>query len=274
MFNILEVVCTSDVNSCCSDYGIATYLYIMKRILNIIHIIVPIVLMVMVAVNLTQLMMDPDDQKKIKMNRFKNKIIAAVIVFFIPYIMNLTVEVISYSGLSPEDFNLAGCYRAADDTTTIMHETEEYDAMSPIKRQKLNLDIDIDLNDTSELDNDGKTKGTKKGKQIVKYAKKFIGNKYVWGGTSLTNGTDCSGFTMRVYEKFGYSLPRTSGEQAKAGKEVTALKDAQAGDLIHYDGHIAIYEGNGKIVHASNRRDGIKESSATYRPILDIRRII
>jgi len=262
-----------DLESNCSDYGIALYIHIIRQVLDIVHIVVPIVLMVMVAINLIQLMMDPDDQKKIKMSRFKNKIIAAVIVFFIPYIMNLTVEIISYSGLSPEDFNLAGCYRAADDTTTIMHETEEYNAMSPIKRQKVNLDIDIDLNDTSELD-DGKTKGTKKGKQIVKYAKKFIGNKYVWGGTSLTNGTDCSGFTMRVYEKFGYSLPRTSGEQSKAGKAVMALKDAQAGDLIHYDGHIAIYEGNGKIVHASNKRDGIKESSATYRPILDIRRII
>lgn len=274
MFNVLEVICTSDVNSCCSDYGIATYLSLMKKVLNIIHIIVPIVLIAMVAINLTQLMMDPDDQKKIKMNSLKNKIIAAVIVFFIPYMMNMVVEIISYSGLTPENFSLAGCYLAADDTTTIMHETEEYNAMTPIKRQKVKFKIDIDLNDTSDIEKDGKVSGTKKGKQIVKYAKKFIGNKYVWGGTSLTNGTDCSGFTMKVYEHFGYTLPRTSDEQAKAGKEVTSLKDAQAGDLIHYDGHIAIYEGNGKIVHASNARDGIKESTVTYRPILDIRRII
>lgn len=263
-----------DLKSNCSDYGIALYLHILKEILHIIHIIVPIVLMLMVAINLLQLMMDPEDQKNIKMSRFKNKIVAAVLVFFIPYIMNLVVEIISYSGISPEDFNLAGCYRAADDTVTIMHETEEYDAMAKIKREKINFDIDIDLNDTSEMDNDGKIKGTKKGKQIVKYAKKFIGNKYVWGGTSLTNGTDCSGFTMQVYKKFGYNLPRTSDEQAKVGKAITNLKDAEAGDLIHYEGHIAIYEGNGKIVHASNRRDGIKESSVTYRPILDIRRII
>ena len=110
------------------------------------------------------------------------------------------------------------------------------------------------------------------GSSIVDYATQFVGNPYVWGGTSLTGGADCSGFTQSVYAKFGYSLPRTSYEQQNWGTEVS-YADAQPGDLICYGGHVAIYMGNGQIVHASNSRDGIKISNdATYRTILSVRR--
>lgn len=123
---------------------------------------------------------------------------------------------------------------------------------------------------------DGAT-GSDLGKKIAKYACQYIGNKYVYGGTSLTNGTDCSGFTMRVYEAFGYDLARTSYSQRSAGKEV-AYADAQPGDLICYSGHVGIYIGGGYIVHASNSKPypagGIKVNQATYRKILSVRRII
>ena len=110
------------------------------------------------------------------------------------------------------------------------------------------------------------------GSSIVDYATQFVGNPYVWGGTSLTGGADCSGFTQSVYAQFGYSLPRTSYEQQNWGTEVS-YADAQPGDLICYGGHVAIYMGNGQIVHASNSRDGIKISNdATYRTILSVRR--
>ena len=110
------------------------------------------------------------------------------------------------------------------------------------------------------------------GSSIVDYATQFVGNPYVWGGTSLTSGADCSGFTQSVYAQFGYSLPRTSYEQQNWGTEVS-YADAQPGDLICYGGHVAIYMGNGQIVHASNSRDGIKISNdATYRTILSVRR--
>lgn len=112
------------------------------------------------------------------------------------------------------------------------------------------------------------------GSSVVDYAKQFVGNPYVWGGTSLTSGADCSGFVQSVYSNFGVSLPRTSYEQQNAGREVS-YPEAQPGDLICYGGHVAIYMGDGKIVHASNSRDGIKVSdNAAYRTILSVRRLV
>ncbi len=110
------------------------------------------------------------------------------------------------------------------------------------------------------------------GQAIVSYACQFIGNPYVWGGTSLTKGADCSGFTQAVFAHFGYSLPRTSGEQRSAGYAVS-YSEAQPGDLICYEGHVAIYMGGGSIVHAANESIGITTGSATYRSILSVRRI-
>ncbi len=113
------------------------------------------------------------------------------------------------------------------------------------------------------------------GQQIVNYALKFVGRPYVYGGTSLTSGADCSGFTMSVFKNFGYNLPRTSAAQRSSGKAVASLAQAKAGDLICYSGHIAIYMGNNKIVHAANSRRGIVAGdSATSMKIIGIRRIV
>lgn len=104
---------------------------------------------------------------------------------------------------------------------------------------------------------------------VVSYALQFVGNRYVWGGTSLENGIDCSGFTMRILGKYGVSLPHSSKAQPSCGTKISA-SDAKPGDLFFYGSgrsisHVAIYIGNGQIVHASNKRDGIKVSNAYYR---------
>lgn len=124
--------------------------------------------------------------------------------------------------------------------------------------------------DTSIIDN---STGSATGKNIAKYGCQFIGNPYVYGGTSLTNGADCSGFIYRIYADFGYSIPRTSGAQRSCGTGV-AYEDAQPGDIICYDGHVGLYCGGGYIVHASTEKTGIKVSKATYRKILAVRRVV
>ena len=111
------------------------------------------------------------------------------------------------------------------------------------------------------------------GDDVVKFAMQFVGNPYVYGGTSLTNGADCSGFVMSVYANFGVSLPHSSAADRSVGATVNGIENAQPGDIICYSGHVGIYAGNGQIVHASTSKTGIIVSSATYRSILSIRRI-
>ena len=113
-----------------------------------------------------------------------------------------------------------------------------------------------------------------KGQTVAQFAQRFVGNSYVWGGTDLNRGADCSGFIGSVYRSFGYNLPRSSSSQRRAGRKVS-YKKKQPGDLICYNGHVAIYIGNGKIVHASSRKTGIKISpKANYRKVLSVRRIV
>ena len=134
---------------------------------------------------------------------------------------------------------------------------------------------------SSGASSDGSGSSTKQSRrsQLVNYALQFVGNRYVWGGTSLTNGVDCSGFTMRVMEKFGVSLPHYSGSQAQMGKKVTSAT-MKPGVLIFYAGsngkvnHVAIYIGNGRIVHAASRRSGIKTSTWNYRTPVAIRSML
>lgn len=115
--------------------------------------------------------------------------------------------------------------------------------------------------------------GSELGVAVAEYALQFVGNPYVWGGTSLTNGADCSGFVMSVYANFGVSLPHSSKADRTQGYAVEGLENAQPGDLICYSGHVALYIGNGQIVHAANAKKGIIVSNADYKKILAIRRI-
>ena len=115
--------------------------------------------------------------------------------------------------------------------------------------------------------------GSSLGQSVADFAVQFVGNPYVYGGTSLTNGADCSGFVMSVYKNFGVSLPHSSSADRHVGYNVGSLAEAQAGDLVCYSGHVGIYIGNGQIVHASTAATGIKISDANYRTPVAIRRI-
>lgn len=142
-----------------------------------------------------------------------------------------------------------------------------------------NLNRAVTIKQPSHTSGDSSVSGNSQASlSIADYAMQFLGNRYVWGGTSLTNGTDCSGFVMRIYEHFGYYLPRTSRAQAAATKSVSS-SDVQVGDLFFYGSgstvnHVALYIGGGQIIHASNSRDGIKISSAYYRQPLKIGRVM
>ena len=124
-----------------------------------------------------------------------------------------------------------------------------------------------------EEESSGSSGGGGTGSEVASYAQQFIGNPYVSGGTSLTDGCDCSGFTFSVYKHFGYSIPRTSWEQQSCGRGVS-YSEAQPGDIMCYAGHVGIYIGNGMIVHASTPATGIKVTPATYREILAVRRVV
>ncbi|HBI72753.1 MAG TPA: hydrolase Nlp/P60 [Lachnospiraceae bacterium] len=116
--------------------------------------------------------------------------------------------------------------------------------------------------------------------EIVNYALKFVGNRYVFGGTSLTNGADCSGFVWRIYQDFGYSIPRVSADQAVSAGRKVSLGERQPGDLLFYTNssgrvsHVAMYIGNNRIVHAANSRQGIITSQYNYRDVYTVRRIV
>lgn len=157
---------------------------------------------------------------------------------------------------------------------------KELERQAELDRERQNAENSEDDSDTANeksQSNDNQPvivdSGSGLGSQIANYGCQFIGNPYVYGGTSLTNGTDCSGFTQAVYKHFGINIPRSSTAQRSAGVGVS-YAEARPGDLICYAGHVGLYIGNGQIVHASSERTGIKISNATYRTILAVRRIV
>ena len=289
MFQILQA-CTDNITSCCSDYAIATYVYVVKQVLDIMHIVIPILLIAMGTVDFIKLISNPDDNGGKTKKSLLNKVIATFIVFFIPYIITLVMNLLVYTTqFSNFKFEIGNCWTAADNVVTLMNEQAEYDMIAEkeqaleeksyggvtIKKDKVKITKIKKKNKKSK-----KNSSDSEADQLVKYAKKFKGNKYVYGGTSLTNGIDCSGFVMRVYEHFGYKLPRTSKAQAKVGKSVSPMtaNNLKKGDIIYYGLHVSLYIGNGKVIHASNPSPypsgGIKVSVWNYRNPLTIRRIL
>ena len=380
-FYIAETTCPGDITTCCGDYAIAKYLVIVQRVLDIIHFVVPMILILMATVGAFRLFLNPDDPQRKKWKSLINKFLAAVIVFFIPMFVNVLFK------YTPQSFEMSGCIKKAVQKTTIMDNTGNYVAnndnalqaqkklkeidkikkdcdnkgskkigkfiekvlnitftdCSLVKTKKFNeyvkylqkiengeeyqyleyVDYIVhgeiesklfsspisiassnkisryktdspsnkkeDSSNTNKKSNNSSNKekntnNSTKGEEIAKYAEQFVGNPYVWGGTSLTHGADCSGFTLAVYNHFGIAnLPHSASAQSRMGKKVSSLSEAQAGDLLFYQssltgpgeiGHVGIYDGKGNLIHASTKRTGIKISKADYKTVLAIRRFI
>ena len=166
--------------------------------------------------------------------------------------------------------------RESDDIRLNEGGRSDIEVSKPEKRNESSEDSDGSDNDSSEEEEKPRgtsitASGSGIGADIANYGLSFVGCPYVAGGTSLTNGCDCSGFTQGVYSNFGISIPRSSYAQSAGGEEVS-FDEAQAGDIVYYGGHVGIYIGNNQIVHASTPATGIKVSSVFYRSIITIRR--
>lgn len=164
--------------------------------------------------------------------------------------------------------------QATQTPTTQASTTQAATTEAPKKEAVTSTDVKVSDEDTSKETVKQESSSTS-GQAIADYAVQFVGNPYVYGGTSLTNGADCSGFVQSVYKHFGYSLPRVAASQAGAGTQVS-VDNLQPGDLLFYHnyGHVAIYIGGGQVVHASNKKTGIKISSYNYSPINKAVRIV
>ena len=287
-FMLLTTTCVDDIKSCCSDYGIATYLHIIKEAMNLIRFIVAAILIIMLAIDFAKMVINPvDNPNKDKFKSIRNKILSAVIVFFVPTIVSLLL------GAIPDSVSdIYGCWNAADEIyDTIKEKASTTTSKKNGSTNKVKDNKDYSTKEynrhysyTDPSSSSSSSNTNVKGQEIANYAKEFVGNKYVYGGS--WNGekpytpTDCSGFVQGVYKHFRINLPRTAAAQSKTGKHVASLKNAQPGDLLFYKagdgsiGHVTMYIGNNKVVHASGSKTGIKISNVNYRAYSFIRRII
>ena len=188
----------------------------------------------------------------------------------------VSTEYVTAESIEEEEARIAEEEKAREDAKKAAQAAEErMKAKEKAKEEKNTQTTDKSTSsDTSKsTQTTTASSGSSLGQSVANYAVQFVGNPYVYGGTSLTNGADCSGFVMSVYKNFGVSLPHSSTSDRYVGYNVGSLSNAQPGDLVCYSGHVAIYIGNGQIVHASTEATGIKISNADYRTPVAIRRI-
>ena len=237
-FQILD--CNEVLGTCCTDYGLLNILDIIRQVMDLMQLVVPILLMVALAIQFTQLLINPDDNKKKK--SLLNKFIAALIFFFVPFLVNLAL------GVLPDDmdtFQLGACWDTARISREVLKEQNSTYVSTTNKTPSAFI-----ITDFPDIQGGGSGSGTGEGsttgRAIVAYAREFVGEDYVYGGS--WNGerpytpTDCSGFVQGVFAHFGISLPRTTYAQWAATDTYTLVTDGniRAGDVVMYDGHVGI----------------------------------
>lgn len=277
--------CSEALGTCCSDYGLVTVLDSCRKILNLIQLVAPIILIIWSCVGLISLIINPEE-KKLKKSLI-NKYLAAVLCFFIPVIIDAML------GLMPETFSVSACWKQAQVSAEIVRSlrneyiSEKDKTQSPILLNPDEYEPGDEREEpvvgSSNSVSGGSGAGSQKGKEIVKYARSFVGQRYVWGGfwngELPYTGTDCSGFVQGIFAHHGISLGRdTTSQWADKSKFSIVEGEIKAGDLVMYSEHVGILTGNGnEIIHAKGTNYGIvidpDYKTCSSKAILGIMRI-
>lgn len=257
--------CNDTLGTCCDDFGLVMTLDSFRKALNLIQIIVPLILVVLSCVQLIKLIGNPEEKNGLK--TLTNKYIGAVVVFFVPIFVNVVL------GIMPETYSVSACWEQAKISAEVVRSLKntyikaDDETSSPIMTNPGDYEKGNKRKTPTGIGQGvgtGAGDGSAKGKAIVKYAKSFVGKRYVWGGTwngeLPYTGTDCSGFVQGVFRHHGIKLTRTTSTQWADKKTYTLVKSGEikAGDLVMYNGHVGILTGNGnEIVHAKGTKWGI-----------------
>ena len=242
----------------CNDPGLSNILSVLIKIIDIIQIIVPIILIIALTIKLTQVLTNPDEKKEKK--KIYNMAVAAILIFFIPMLVDMVL------GMLPNTYKLSSCWESAKNTTiTTTHQFINPNKKEPSKIINQSLYEKGNEKQTDTTDNSpnpGTITGSAKGEEIVRYALQFKGQAYKrggrWNGELPYKPTDCFGFVTAIYKHFGYKLNWDDINKGRGNYEVVNPNDIRAGDIAYYDGHGAMFTGNGKqIIHAMNPKSGV-----------------
>lgn len=298
MINIL------DFDSICNTAASLQTIYMIKNAFYLIRVVVPIVLIIMAMLDVIKMITASNPDQIMQGGRIVRRMFAAVAVFFVLLIVDTTLNV-----LGKANFSSSQCWNdATKQMVDAKYKAEELErkALDDYRKQSLESQKDkksereIEYNNIGENTKvDENTEGLSDRAKLIEFAKKYVGNRYVFGGNDLNNGIDCSGFVQQAYAHIGISLPRTTYDQCEKGTKIDGVENAKLGDIFcYYDnsgafGHVTLYAGvlsNGEgessgvsdgtkaVVHASNSQPfpsgGIKFSNVNYRTPGRIVRII
>ncbi len=251
--------CVSELGTCCSDFGLAATLNIVRNILTMIQIVVPIILIVMSTVSLTKMVINPEEKNGMK--KIYNQYLAAVFVFMLPVIINAMLN------MMPNDFSLSACWDQAKDNAELLRlDSIEYKEIDSDKKLNKLYDSGYERGVPTITPGEGSSvsaPGTASQQDLVNYARQFVGYPYKlggqWNGNLPYTPTDCAGFVDGIYKHFGYNIsvnPKLLKETDKY--TIVTNEPHQPGDIVYYDGHFAMMTGNGnEIIHAASRKLGI-----------------